>query len=1117
MAHPIKFPLAFLHHRLDGGAILSECLFFPELSRLGHTREQNIRHLTENIAETLKTLPTTELYHRRLAVAGQPRWVWVKLDPPRRNTFWKNPVKLRFAAITWQHGAEATLARIPMLGIEVIVPPGEKLQETLEREALAALRRTGAAAKLEPLVWLQRGIKFRVDWQTIDAPIPTLKQRGQKEKSKDGEQPKVLSQVATLLNDMDLKPGYEVDDTVEQLADALTADRPSSLLLIGPSGVGKTAAVRELVRQRELFSLRETKFYQTSGAKIVAGQTGFGMWQERGQQLVRELAKARGILHIGNLVELMEVGKSEHNQTGIAGFLRPFIARGELLCVAECTPEQVPMIEKEDPQLMDAFRPVKMEEPDAAKSIRVLTKTAAEKHGLKRAVTPQAIELIDRLHRRYATYSAIPGRPLRFLENIRRDGRRAEPVSEPDVLTAFARETGLPRVLLDPAVPLDAEETRAWFRKRVIGQTEAVNLVADLLATIKAGLTRPNRPIASLLFIGPTGVGKTEMAKALAEFLFASKDRLTRFDMSEFGDPISVRRLVGGVFGSEGLLTAKVREQPFCVLLLDEFEKAHPSFQDLMLQMLGEARLTDAGGRLADFRNAVIILTSNLGAETFQMGTPGFGASKQDQSGAKQHFVREVEKFLRPEMFNRLDRLVPFAPLDADTIRDIAAREWDKVLARDGVRFRDARIDTADGVVAELAAKGFDPRYGARPLKRAMERELLAPLAHQLNRHTGAARLDVKIAVRDGKLSAAVKALSDGATPPAHVTAATNLLRDVQLLRRMHQALEKSTTLRELANDAYQLEQVEKRVLAKNLKQKPISSAEQQKLAELGQLRDVLGRVSSQRVDVFQLEEDALLRFHTKPDAAAPDAEAYRKLKAAWDELMLSFIARTHQEVSVTHLALYGQDTPQLLELFKAYVHVAAENKIEFNVGTLETVPAGEAPAFEGSNKVRHSSAKDPLTHRWGDDKLSGYLIEDRHGSPLKVLMCHRWTDLAAVEKNWNPRYVGLHLWVRAEGTLLRFQRDAGVHKFPGAGEKGDADVLVQVRTPSAGLIPPEGVTRRGSFTNHPPVRVYKRDRGVVTDLLLDENFPWHDDLGPVLDTLTERHMKKTLEQLVLE
>lgn len=162
---------------------------------------------------------------------------------------------------------------------------------------------------------------------------------------------------------------------------------------------------------------------------------------------------------------------------------------------------------------------------------------------------------------------------------------------------------------------------------RLIGQDRAVDLVTDLLATVKAMLTRPRRPIASLLFIGPTGVGKTEMAKALAEYFFGDRNRLTRFDMSEFANTTAVERLVGGTFAAEGLLTAKVREQPFSVLLFDEFEKAHPAFFDLLLQVLGDGRLTDTAGRLGDFSNTIVIMTSNLGAESFNRGTFGSPAA----------------------------------------------------------------------------------------------------------------------------------------------------------------------------------------------------------------------------------------------------------------------------------------------------------------------------------------------------------------------------------------------------------------------------------------------------------------------------------------------------------
>jgi ATP-dependent Clp protease ATP-binding subunit ClpA len=344
-----------------------------------------------------------------------------------------------------------------------------------------------------------------------------------------------------------------------------------------------------------------------------------------------------------------------------------------------------------------------------------------------------------------------------------------------------------------------------------------VNLITDLLASVKAGLMRPNRPIASLLFIGPTGVGKTEMAKAVAEFLFGSKDRLTRFDMSEFADPVAVRRLIGGAFGSEGLLTAKVREQPFSVLLLDEVEKADGSFFDLLLQALGEARLTDAGGRLADFRNTVVILTSNLGAESYRRGSAGFVGSSVGRAESQEHFAKAVEQFLRPEMFNRLDRIVPFAPLGTEVIRRIADREWQKVLHRDGVRFRELALTADSALLDHLAAVGFDPRYGARPLKRAMERELLAPLARQMNRHAGDTPLSVEVGVAHGAPSVNVKPLqgvrSKSAREPG--SAAGKFASGAQVLRRWHQLLSASSVVRELTNDVYQLAEREKKILRK--------------------------------------------------------------------------------------------------------------------------------------------------------------------------------------------------------------------------------------------------------------------------------------------------------------
>ena len=227
---------------------------------------------------------------------------------------------------------------------------------------------------------------------------------------------------------------------------------------------------------------------------------------------------------------------------------------------------------------------------------------------------------------------------MRFLRNLLNDAASGKDVLRgEDVTTAFSYETGLPAWLLEPSARLDLQAAHAWFAERVIGQEQAVSAVVDLLATVKAELARPGRPIASLLFIGPTGVGKTEMAKALAEFLYQDRRRMTRIDMSEYADPAAAERLIGGG-GREGLLTSKVREQPFGVVLLDEFEKAHPRLFDLLLQVLGEGRLTDAMGRLADFRNSVIIMTSNLGVESFGRAAAGF-VGPSAATDAPEHFA----------------------------------------------------------------------------------------------------------------------------------------------------------------------------------------------------------------------------------------------------------------------------------------------------------------------------------------------------------------------------------------------------------------------------------------------------------------------------------------------
>ncbi|QDU23792.1 AAA family ATPase [Urbifossiella limnaea] len=1106
MASDTRFAVGVVHRRVGPRAVLAEPLFFPEVARLAADPDAAAAMIRHDFAVRLPKLDTRELFRRRRATTARLVAFTVDVAPPRKTDLWRTPVALKLQAVAWEQ-AGFVVARIPALGVEVIAAPKDDLPALLAREALAALRRAELTKTLKALAGVATG-GLRLDWLDVSARLPSLKERAARG---DAERPKktVLQTVASVVRPEAEDAAFEAEEVVAQLAEALAAKPPQSVLLVGPSGVGKSAAFGELVRRAAAYRLGATPFYRTTGSRLVAGQTGFGMWEERCQELIKEAAKLRAVLHVGSLTELMDVGKSNCNPTGIATFLRPAIARGELLCVAEATPEQLPLIEKEDPQLTDAFRQITVEEPGPDRGRRILRQFADADR--RREPTPEALAAIDRLHRRYATYSAYPGRPLRFLDRLRRDGPPRTPIGEGEVFTGFGRETGLPAALLDPAVPLDPAATRDWFADRVVGQPEAVSLVADLLATVKAGLARPNRPVASLLFVGPTGVGKTEMAKALAEFLFGSADRLTRFDMSEYADPVAVRRLVGSAFNTEGLLTAAVREQPFCVLLLDEVEKADASAFDLLLQALGEARLTDAGGRLADFRNAVVILTSNLGAESFRAGSAGFGADRPTAAGAAAHFTRAVEQALRPEMVNRLDRVVPFAPLGPDVVRRIADREWAKVLARDGLRFRNVRVTTGEGLLDRIAAVGFDPRYGARPLKRAMERDLLAPLARQMNRHPGDAPLSVAVGVAAGDIAVTVRPVpgAKGGGEPASPVG--RQAAQAQERRRWHQLLAESTAVRDVENEVVQLAQVEQRVRSRQARGKPQRPGDAAALARLGRLRELAVEVRRQRVAAEEVEDAAVVAFHA--DAADPALAPRLAAGAAdWDALLFRLYAASRPGADRVTLVLYSEHRGHLAALADAYRSEAERHRIRAEGRVFAAVTAEEARLVE----AREKPPKFPKTE--GDEPVTAWgerWLWEKAGSAVRVVMrAEPRTD------ELPDGAIGVALELTGPAADLRFAAEAGLHEFVGTpAEEGNPDVLV--RATGEKLMeyrPPVAMVRRGAVKADETRRVYDRGKGRVDDAVTGEAFEglW-GELAALLPPVLAANARHRLRVVVLE
>jgi ATP-dependent Clp protease ATP-binding subunit ClpB len=288
------------------------------------------------------------------------------------------------------------------------------------------------------------------------------------------------------------------------------------------------------------------------------------------------------------------------------------------------------------------------------------------------------------------------------------------------------------------------------LHRRVVGQNEAVTLVADAIRRSRSGLADPNRPYGSFLFLGPTGVGKTELCKALAEFLFDSEQHLIRIDMSEFMEKHSVARLIGAPpgyvgFDQGGLLTDGVDQHPHCVLLLDEMEKAHPDVFNVLLQMLDDGRMTDGQGRTVDFKNTVIVMTSNLGSQMIQQ------MAGDDYGVIKLAVMAEVKTQFRPEFVNRIDEIVVFHALSGKHIESIAAIQLKSLEAR--LAKLEIRLAVSDAALKQVSETGFDPVYGARPLKRAIQQEIENPLAKEILAGKFAAGETIKVGVHGGKVA----------------------------------------------------------------------------------------------------------------------------------------------------------------------------------------------------------------------------------------------------------------------------------------------------------------------------------------------------------------------------
>lgn len=516
---------------------------------------------------------------------------------------------------------------------------------------------------------------------------------------------------------------------------AVRSAKPRSVLVSGKPRIGKSSFLRLLgIRLRG----EGWTVFAATGNELMADQMYIGQLEGRVRLLVNALHSRRKIIWFaGDLWQLAGSGIHQGQTASILDQIMPAVVSGDLILMGECSQAAATRLFQSRPSLRSVIEAVPL---DAMNENETRELAAEFGHRITAAtdiaVAPLAVSAAMELAQHYLGSGQLPGA---VLELIKRAAVHCQHAGEPEVtaqsvVTTLSQISGLPQVILDTTQKVDLADVTRFFAGRVIGQDEAVKAVIDRIAMLKAGLTDPGRPIGVFLFAGPTGTGKTELAKTLASYLFGSPDRMTRLDMSEFQTAESTSKILGqrGETGSDALID-RVRKQPFSVILLDEFEKAHPNCWDLFLQIFDDGRLSDADGREADFRHCFIILTSNLGATAHRGSGIGFRA----QSGVygEDQVLTTVGQTFRPEFVNRLDKIIVFRPLSRDLMRSILHKELALVQERRGLKERNWAVEWEASAIEFLLDHGFTPTMGARPLKRAIDQHLLAPLAATLVEH----------------------------------------------------------------------------------------------------------------------------------------------------------------------------------------------------------------------------------------------------------------------------------------------------------------------------------------------------------------------------------------------
>ena len=592
-------------------------------------------------------------------------------------------------------------------------------------------------------------------------PVPSTATPLPREKKDDSLLESLTRDLTELARKGKLEHAVGRDSEMFQILEVLSRKNKNNVMLIGEAGVGKTHIVEGLAQAAvcggENGLLAGYRFLELSMSALMGGTQYRGALEQKLGALLDELRRSPNIvLFIDEVHLIMGAGSTDGDGIDIANLLKPALARGEIRCIGATTLKEYRKFVEKDPAIERRFQMVRVDAltEDATREVLRRIQPSLEKHhGV--AISSRAIEAAITLTQRYMPNRHLPDKAIDTLDQacarfrlkriaLMREASRAKgdardtaatlvatmpnKVTPHDVRKVISQSTGIPVNEMTSQERLLLTDLDRLLKARIIGQDEAVERAVATVKKARVGLASPNRPDAVMLFVGPTGVGKTELAKALAETLFGSTSHLVTFDMSEYTEAHSVSRLIGAPPGyvgyeEEGALFQAMRSTPFAILLFDEIEKAHRRIFDIFLPIFDEGRLKDSRGREVSFRECTIILTSNIGAELLTGKTTG-----DTQKG----LIEALRANFRPEFINRIDEIVPFHPLLFEDIRAILKLRIDDLAER--LREKRIGVHVYHGAYEHLAEQGYSASFGARELRRAVERLVVEPISDRILR-----------------------------------------------------------------------------------------------------------------------------------------------------------------------------------------------------------------------------------------------------------------------------------------------------------------------------------------------------------------------------------------------